>query len=433
MSERDVTRKDEYLLPVVKRWFKEEPLVIVEGKGAILKDSRGREYIDLFGLHSAASQGHCHPRVVQAVKQQAEKLMHLTYDYHNTLAAGLAEKLVAIVPEGLRKVYFLNSGSEAVECAIYVSRKFAGKSEIIGLYGAFHGRTYGARTMIGWAKYKQGGGPYLPGITHMPSYYCYRCTLGLEYPSCNLQCAKMLEDVLRYQTCGTVAAFIAEPVLASAGNIPAPDGYFKEIKKILDQNEILFIDDEVITGFGRTGKMFAIEQHGLKPDIMTMAKALGGGVPISAVACTEKVANALKPMDYFSTYGGNPLCCAAAIAAVQVLTEEKLIDRSRELGEYFLKRLGEIAQKHELIGDVRGKGLLIGVELVKNRKTKEPAVEESLRIRDEARKKGVLLPAGWGWLGNVVRLAPPLVITSEQLDKSIEVFEESLKIVEKKN
>jgi 4-aminobutyrate aminotransferase-like enzyme len=237
----------------------------------------------------------------------------------------------------------------------------------------------------------------------------------------------MLEDVLRYQSTGEVAAFIAEPMLGSAGNIPAPEGYFKEIKKILDKNGILFIADEVITGFGRTGKMFAIQHYGVRPDIMTMAKALGGGVPISAVMTTEDVARNLEPMDYFATYGGNPLVCAAAIGAIEAILEEGLVERSKKLGDYFMKRLKEIEGRHKLIGEIRGSGLLIGIELVKDKKTKEPAVEESMRLREEARNKGVILAAGWGWLGNVIRISPPLVITKEQIDKSVEVIDKSLK------
>lgn len=430
MSDKTILDKDKLLFPCVKRWFKEEPLVLTDGKASILRDKDGKEYIDLFAMHSAAITGHCHPKVIQAIKRQAEKLIHATYDFHTTPVLRLAEKLTQITPENLTRSYFVNSGSEAVELAMYTARRATGKYEIIALYGGFHGRSYGARSLIGWSKYKRGGGPFLPGILHMPSYYCYRCTFGLEYPQCGLQCAKMLKDVLIYQSGGDVAAFIAEPMLGSAGNIPAPKRYWKEIKKILDENDVLLIADEVITGLGRTGKMFAIEHYDVKPDLMTAAKGLGGGMSIYGTLATEEVATKLQPMDYFSTFGGNPLACAAALVTIDVIIKEKLVERSRDLGKYFMKRLEELAERHELIGDVRGAGLLIGVELVKDLKTKEPAVEESARLREEARKRGLILAAGWGWLGNVIRITPALVITSEQIDKSIEILDESLKVVE---
>jgi 4-aminobutyrate aminotransferase-like enzyme len=423
--------KDKLLFPCIKRWSIEELLTLTDAKGSIVRDENGKEYIDLWANHGAAVIGHCHPKVVQALKEQAEKIIHATYDFNTIPTIKLAEKLAQIVPKNLSRFYFLNSGAEAVECSIYTARRKTGKYEIIALYGAFHGRSYGARSLIGWSKYKRGGGPYLPGVLHVPSYYCYRCTFGLEYPQCGLLCARILRDVLIYQSAGDVAAFIAEPILGSAGNIPPPKGYWEEVKKILDENDILLIDDEVITGF-RTGKMFAIEHFNIEPDLMTFAKGLGGGFPIYAVAASEEVASSLQPMDYFSTFGGNPLGCAAALATIDVILSENLVEKSRILGEYFIKRLKELAERHELIGDVRGVGLLIGVELVKDLKTKDPAVSESIKLREEARKRGLILPAGWGWLGNVIRINPPLNITREQIDKSIEIIDQSLKAIKTK-
>jgi 4-aminobutyrate aminotransferase-like enzyme len=424
--------KKDGLFSCVKRWSIEEPLVLTDAKGSIIQDKNGKEYIDLWAMHGAALIGHCHPKVVSAIKEQAEKIIHATYDFNTDPAIRLVERLTSITPRNLNRYYFLNSGAESVECAIYTARRKTGKHEIIALYGAFHGRSYGARTLIGWSKYKRGGGPWLPGVLHVPSYYCYRCTLGLEFPQCGLQCAKMLRDVLMYQSAGEVAAFIAEPILGSAGNIPPPKGYWEEVRKILDENDILLIDDEVITGLGRTGKMFAIEHFNIKADLMPFAKGLGGGFPIYAVAASEDIASSLQPMDYFSTFGGNPLGCAAALATLEVILSERLVEKSRSSGEYFMQRLKELAEKHELIGDVRGAGLLLGVELVKDHRTKEPAVEESRKLREEATKRGLILPAGWGWLGNVMRINPPLNITTEQIDKSVEVIDQSLKTVESK-
>jgi 4-aminobutyrate aminotransferase-like enzyme len=420
---------EEYFLPNVKRMFK-DPMVVTEGMGAIVRDSEGKEYIDLMTEHGVNFIGHRNPEVVKAIKDQADRLISMSTDLSTIPASELARKLAEIA-KPLNRCYFLNAGAEAVECAMYLARKHKARYEIMALYGAFHGRTYGARSLVGWSGYKRGMGPYLPGVVLSPSYYCYRCSLGLEYPGCGLQCAKMLEDVIRYQSSGDIAAFIAEPVQGTAGNIPAPDGYFKEVKRILDANDILFIDDEVFTGFGRTGRIFCIEHHGVQPDIITCGKAMGGGMPISVVLTNESVAKAfaVDAMMYFTTFGSHPLSCAAALASINVILRDGLHERAARLGEYFMKRLKELAGKQELIGDVRGKGLMIGVELVKDRRTKEPAREESRRLKEECRKRGVIMPAGQGWLGNVIRMYPPAVITEEQIDKSIGALEESLKAI----
>jgi 4-aminobutyrate aminotransferase-like enzyme len=420
---------EEYFLPNVKRMFR-DPMVVVEGSGAIVRDSEGREYIDLMGEHGVNFIGHRRPEVVRAIKDQADKLIFMSTDISTSPASELAKRL-AEMAKPLNRCYFLNAGAEAVECALYLARKRKARYEVIGLYGAFHGRTYGARSLVGWSGYKKGMGPYLPGAMLAPSYYCYRCSLGLEYPGCGLQCAKILEDVIKYQSSGDIAAFIAEPIQGTAGNIPAPDGYFKEVKKILDANDILFIDDEVFTGFGRTGRIFCIEHYGVQPDIITCGKAMGGGMPISAVLTNEDVARAfaVDAMMYFTTFGSHPISCAAALASINVILGERLHERAARLGDYFMKRLRELAGKHELIGDVRGKGLMIGVELVKDRRTKEPAREESRRLREECRRRGVIMPAGQGWLGNVIRMYPPAAITEEQIDRSVEVLDESLKAI----
>ncbi|MEM2882036.1 MAG: aspartate aminotransferase family protein [Candidatus Bathyarchaeia archaeon] len=420
---------EEYFIPTVKRMFK-EPMIAAEGEGAIVRDSEGREYIDLMSEHGVNFIGHRNAEVVRAIKDQADKLIFMSTDIATAPALELAKRLAEIA-KPLDRCYFLNAGAEAVECAIYLARKHKGRYEIMGLYGAFHGRTYGARSLVGWSGYKKGMGPYLPGVSLLPSYYCYRCSLGLEYPGCGLQCAKILEDAIKYQSSGDIAAFIAEPIQGTAGNIPAPDGYFREVKKILDANDILLIDDEVFTGFGRTGKIFCIEHHGVQPDIITCGKAMGGGMPISAVLTNENVARAfaVDAMMYFTTFGSHPISCAAALASINVILRDRFHERAARLGEYFMKRLRELAGKHELIGDVRGRGLMIGVELVKDRRTKEPAREESRRLREECRRRGAIVPAGQGWLGNVIRMYPPAAITEEQIDKSIEILDDSLKAI----
>lgn len=431
-----ILEKDKYIMGITRVFPREEAVIFTEGRGAVLKDINGREYIDLFGYHAVASVGYCHPKVVEAIKRQAEKLISLSIDFNTLPPVELAEKLIKLLSDAfphISQCFFLNSGSEAVELALMLAKKFTGKYGIISLYGGFHGRTFGARSVTGYYDGKRLMGPFdMPGVTHAPSYYCYRCSLGLEYPDCGLQCAKMLDDVIMYSSVGEVAAFIAEPIQGTAGVIPAPDGYFREVKKILDRYGILFIDDEVITGFGRTGKLFGIQHYGVEPDIMTVAKALGGGAPISAVLARGEVSQALKPWDYFTTFGGNQLSCAAASAALDVIIEEDLPNRAAKMGEQAMKFLKELSEKYEIIGDVRGKGMLIGVELVKNQRTKEPAKEEALKLKMEAIKRGVFLPSTYGWLGNVIRIHPPLVITEKQMNKALQVLEECLKAVSKK-
>ena len=428
-----ILEKDKYIMGITRVFPPEEAVIFVEGKGAILKDINGREYIDLFGYHAVASVGYCHPKVVEAIRRQAERLISLSIDFNTLPPVELAEKLIKLVSAELPHIsqcFFLNSGSEAVELAQMLAKKFTHKYGVISLYGSFHGRTFGARSATGHFEGKRSMGPFdLPGVIHAPSYYCYRCSLGLEYPNCGLQCAKMLDDVIMYGSPGEVSAFIAEPIQGTAGVVPAPDGYFSEVKKILDEYGILFIDDEVITGFGKTGKLFGIQHYEVEPDIMTVAKALGGGAPISAVLARGEVSQALKPWDYFTTFGGNQLSCAAASAALDVMVEEDLPARAAKMGEQVMKVLKELSEKYEVIGDVRGKGMLIGVELVKDRKTKEPAKEEALELKIEAKKRGVFLPSTYGWLGNVMRIHPPLIITEEQMNRALDVLEECLRIV----
>jgi len=426
-----VDKQKRYLMPGRFFLYPDDPVVFVEGKGTKLIDSEGREYLDFFSAHSVMSYGHCHPKIVAAIQKQAAKLIHYTPDNYTVPMTTLAERLANINKFGLTKTFLLNSGTEAVECALFLSRKYSKKQDIIALYGAFHGRGYGARSVTSWFKYKRGMGPYLPGVTHIPSYYCYRCYFGLEYPSCGVHCAKFVEEAIKNQTSGDVAAFIAEPIQGTAGNVIPPDEYFKVVKQILDDHNILLISDEVITGFGRTGRLFAMEHYGVKPPIMTVAKALASGVPAAATMASDEVASAFEPGDYFTTYGGNPIACAAALAALDVLEEEKLVDRSRELGDYAMKLFNEMMRRRKLVGEVRGKGLLIGIELVKDRRTKEPATEEAMKIRYEARKRGLVLGSGFGWLGNCIRINPPLIISREEIDKAAGIIDESIKAVER--
>jgi 4-aminobutyrate aminotransferase/(S)-3-amino-2-methylpropionate transaminase len=416
-------------VPCVRRFLGNEPVLMVDGRGAILKDAKGREYIDLLASHGFASLiGYNHPAVVEALKEQAGKLYSLSMEFATAPVIALAERLIEVTPEPFRRVFFASAGTEVVEAGLFLAKKYTRKYEIVSLYGDFHGRSHGSRSLLGYAPLKTGLGPLLPGVTRIPSYYCYRCSLGLTYPSCGLQCAKLLEDALLYDTAGEVAVFVTEPLQGTAGNIPAPDGYFQTIKEILDRHQILLFMDEIFTAFGNTGKKFCFEHYGVTPDLLTMSKTLGGGLPISALLTTEAIAQAFappEPIQYYTTFGSNPLMAAAALAVLDIVEKEKPWEKAAAVGPYWMQGLRKLQNKYELIGDVRGKGVMIGVELVKNRTTKEPAKEESLKLKAEAAKRGLLLPAGMGWLGNTIRMIPPVVMTRDQIDHALEIMDDS--------
>lgn len=404
-----------------------EPVVIKSANGATVIDADGKRYVDCFSGISVVNSGHCNARVVEAAKKQLDLLVHAcAYVYYIEPVAKLAQKLAEISPTGLQKTFFSNSGAEAIETALKLSRKFTKKHEIISLMRSFHGRTIGTLSVTGQAGRRHAGmGPYLGSIAFAPTPYCYRCPLGLEYPGCGIQCAKMIDEVIRYSTSNDVAAFIAEPLLGEGGIIVPPKEYFKEAKRILDAYGILFIDDEVQTGFGRTGRLFGINHYGEAPDIMCVAKAIANGLPLGGSIARPDVADSFEPGDHLSTFGGNPVCCAAALANIDFILEEDLPSLATKSGEHVMHRLGELKQKHEIIGDIRGKGLMVGVELVKDRESKAPAAEETVRIRDWCREKGVLVGHG-GTLGNVLRIQPPLIIAQDQLDMAIDTIDNAL-------
>lgn len=410
-----------------------EPIVVVEGRGATVKDIEGKEYIDCFAGIAVVNAGHCPPKIVKAVKNQVERLIHCSsYTYHNLPAAELAVKLAEIVPHGLQKTFLGNSGAEAIECALKIAKKFTKRHELVALECSFHGRTLGTLSVTGQSgRRRYDMGPYLSGVAFTPAPYCYRCPFEKEYPECDLLCARRVEDIINYHTSNNVAAFIAEPVLGEGGILVPPEEYFEVAKEVLDARDILFIVDEVQSGFGRTGKMFAIEHYGAEPDIMALGKGIAGGFPLSACITRADIGDAFEPGDHLSTFGGNPVSCAAALANLEIFEEERLSEQTAEKGDYLMKRLEELKEDHELIGDVRGKGLMVGVELVRDRETKEPAVQEVSRVREEARKKGILVGSG-GVKRCTIRFQPPLVITQEELDRALTVIDGTLSNIEKR-
>lgn len=401
------------------------PIVVDHASGAQVWDENGREYLDCFSGISVVNAGHNHPRVIAAAKAQMEKLVHCaSYIYHAKPVGDLAEKMSEISPSGLTKSFFANSGAEALEGAMKLARLYTGKHEFISLHASFHGRTWGTLSITGNQGRKKRGGPYAPGVSFAPAPYAYRSLWPDDSEQCARHSAKCLEDVIRFETSSDVAAFIAEPVMGEGGIIVPPKNYFREIKKILDQYRILFIADEVQSGFGRTGKMFAVEHYGVEPDILVTAKGIADGFPLSAFTTRPEIAAAYKPGDHLSTFGGNPVSCAAALANIQVMQEENLPARAAEIGEYAMRKLRNLQNQRPIIGEVRGLGLMIGVELVRDEKL-TPANTEAEGIRDSLLKQGILVGVG-GVYGNVVRFQPPLVITKEQIDRAVAGFATAL-------
>jgi 4-aminobutyrate aminotransferase-like enzyme len=361
---------------------------------------------------------HNHPRILAAARAQMEQLVHCcSYVYHVPVVGELAARLAALTPAGLTKSFFSNSGAEANEGALRLAKQATGRHEVVALTYGFHGRTIGTLSITGNSARKKNNGPYLPGVAFAPAPYCYRCPLGLSYPSCGLACAHALAEVVRLQTSGDVAALVAEPILGEGGIIAPPPEYFEVAARIFHDDGALFIVDEVQTGFGRTGKMFGIEHFpGAAPDVVTMAKGIASGFPLGAFAAREPVSEAMKPGDHLSTFGGNPISCAAALANIAVIEEEGLVENAARQGEWLLARFRRLQEDVPLIGDVRGRGLMIGLELVRDRGTKGPAVQEARGVRAALRERGILVGVG-GVFGNVVRIQPPLSIAPEECER----------------
>src|SRR6266852_4013301 len=404
------------------------PIVIDKARGATVTDENGREYLDCFAGISVVNAGHCNPQVLAAAKAQMEKLVHCSsYIYHVKPVADLAEKIAHIAPGGLTKTFFGNGGAEAIEGAMKLARLYTGKHEFVSLHASFHGRSWGALSVTGNMGRKKRGGPYAAGVTFAPAPYAYRSQWPNDPEECGRQCAQAIEDVIRFTTADDVAAFIAEPVMGEGGIIVPPPNYFKEVRKVLDRHGILFIADEVQSGFARTGKMFAIEHYGVEPDILVTAKGIADGFPLSAFTTRLEIAAAYKPGDHLSTFGGNPVSCAAALANIQYMQDENLAACAAENGAYAMKKLCEIQKQNPLVGEVRGLGLMIGIELVRDEKL-TPANTEAEAVRDALLRQGVLVGVG-GVYGNVVRFQPPLIITREQIDRAIDAFSTELATV----
>jgi 4-aminobutyrate aminotransferase len=403
-----------------------EPVVADHGDGALLYDADGTEYIDCFAGISVTNAGHHNPKVHAAAMAQADKLVHAcSYVYHVPSVGALAEKLAEITPGKLQKTFFGNGGAEAIEGAFRLAKRFSGKREFVAIESSFHGRSFATLSVTGNSARKKGGGPYMPGVAFVPTPYCYRCFAETTPDKCDMLCARRVGEVMRLHLSGDVCAFIAEPVMGEGGIIVPPDDYFKRVKKTLDDEGVLFIADEVQSGFGRTGKMFAIEHYGVEPDIMTMAKGIADGWPLSAFTARADIADAFQIGDHLSTFGGNPVSCAAALANIAFL-QNGVIAASAKKGADLKARFENLMMEQALIGDVRGKGLMIGVELVEDRKTKVPASAAAGFVRQYCLEHNVLIGVG-GNFASVLRIQPPLVISSEQIDTTFDTIAAALR------
>jgi acetylornithine/LysW-gamma-L-lysine aminotransferase len=372
--------------------FAKKPVVLTHGKGALLWDVNGKEYVDCASSYGVAALGHCHPKIVEAIKAQAEQLITCHSCYYNDKRAEFIQKLVSITPKGLDKAFLSNSGAESVECAIKLARKATGKTEIIGLMGAFHGKTMGALSLTWDKKYREPFMPLVPDMKHVPP----------DNP-----------DKLREAITEKTAAIIMEPIRGEGGIRIPPDGYLQEVREICNKRDILLIFDEVQSSFGRTGKLFAGQNWNVTPDIMTLAKPFAGGLPIGITVAKENIMSAFKTGEHSTTFSGSPIVCAAGIAAINALIEEKLADKAAANGKYFKTQLEGLAAKHKIVKEVRGLGLMLGMELR----------YDVYGVLQKTLGRGVLvLDAG----KTVVRILPPLVITKPQIDRAITTLDEAL-------
>ncbi len=409
------------------------PAVIKDAVGAVMVDVDGKEFIDFAGGIGVNNVGHCHPKVVAAIKDQAEKLIHSCFHvgmYESYI--NLAKQLNDLAPgDFAKKTMFANSGAEAVENAIKVARYVTKRPAIIAFDNGFHGRTLMTMTLTSKIKpYKYGFGPFAPEVYRIPYPYSYRCPFGTTSPeACGDACVDHLEAFfINNVDPESVAAIIAEPIQGEGGFVTPPPQFFAKLHEVAKKYGILLIIDEVQSGAGRTGKFLAIEHWGIEPDIITQAKSIGGGMPLSAVTGRAELMDTPHPGGLGGTYSGNPISCRAAMAVLEILFQDKLLDRSKELGEILNKRFNQMMDDNEVIGEVRGKGPMLALELVKDRETKEPAADIAKKLTQVCYEKGLIL-LSCGNYGNVIRTLMPFVITDEQLDKGLSILEESLKEV----
>jgi 4-aminobutyrate aminotransferase-like enzyme len=398
------------------------PVVFESGHGVTLKDVDGNTYIDFSSGIYVTGLGHCHPKVTEAVQKAAGELMN-AHDFTTPIKMKLLEKMAEIsMGEGDHKLsgfQLYDSGTTAVEAGLRVMRAASGKFEFISFHRDFHGKTMGA---VGLARLDSSQGLRAPGFFLVPRGFCYRCAFQQTYPQCDLMCVDYIRTVIQEETAGRVAGIVLEPIQGWAGSVVPPDGWIQKIRQLCDEQNILLMADEVLTCMGRTGKMFAMQHWDTVPDVMTLGKGFGNGFPVTAMLVAEQYKEVIETISASTSYGGNPMACAAALASIEVIEEEDLCARAAHLGELLLSRMRLMQEKYSIIGDVRGMGCLLGIELVKDRQTKEPFEQAGRVVYQKAFRKGL----AWIPAGNILRMSPPLIMDDEIALKGLEIIEEAV-------
>jgi 4-aminobutyrate aminotransferase len=418
-----IAMDDKYMMTCTKT----SPLAIKKGQGIVLEDVDGNLFYDFTSGVGVCNTGHCHPKVVKAIHEQSTKLLHFAgTDYYYEPQSMLLEKIAHIGPGNHdKRVFFTNSGAESVEAAIKLSRFATKRTGFMAFLGAFHGRTMGALSLTCSKQvHKKGFAPTMPGAHHVPFAYCYRCPYHLKYPSCDIYCADAIEEnyFSRLVHPEDIAAFFVEPIQGEGGYVVPPKEFMQKIKKLCEKYGILFVSDEIQAGFGRTGKFFGIEHFDIVPDIITMAKGMGSGLPIGCIQFDAKL-NYPYEGAHSNTFGGNPVCCSASLATIEILTKDGLIQNAADVGQYFHDGLKDLQKKHPVIGDVRGIGLMQGIEIVKDPVSKEKAPGLRNAIIDEGINKG-LITIGCGT--NSIRFIPPLVIRKQEIDIALNILDQAI-------
>jgi len=422
-SRHIVAREQQHLAPGLQSIALYSGLAMARGAECTLIDEDGKEYIDFIAGIGVGSVGHCHPHYVEALKQQAERLTFGSFTTETR--ARFLELLGTLTPEGLTRIQLFSGGAEAVEAALRLAKSATRKFEFIGFWGAFHGKTGGVLGLLG-SEAKQHLGPFMPGLYLSPYASCYRCPLSLRYPECGIACAEYLREVIRYQTQGEIAAIIVEPMQGTSGNVIPPEGFLRAVQAIAKEHDALLIADEMLTGFGRTGTMWGCDHDGVVPDVMTVGKGIGGGFPISGVISTDELTRHKPfgaPSGSSSSYGGNPLAAAAGLATLEIILKENLTKNAERVGAVMLSRLEALKEKYRFVGDVRGKGLMLGIELVKDRSTKEPLPKEMTQgLFQECLKRGLVAMC----YSHIIRINPPLIIREDTALKGLAILDDAM-------
>jgi len=429
-SREIVAREARHIAPGYQSFALYSGLAMARGRGATLWDEDGNEDIDFIAGIAVGSIGHCHPHYVEALKRQAERLTFGSFTTETR--ARFLELMASITPEGLTRIQLFSGGAEAVEAGLRLAKAATGRQEVVGFWGGFHGKTGGVLGLLG-SDFKHHQGPFLPGQYSTPYADCYRCPLKLRYPDCGIACAEYVRDVIRYQTAGEIAAIIVEPIQGTAGNVIPPDGFLRAIQSVARDHGALFFADEMITGFGRTGSMWGTDHDGVVPDIMTVGKGVGGGFPLAGVVSTDKLTSSKpwsNPSFSSSSYGGNPLASAAGLAALEIILKEDLVEHSNRVGAVMLTELHRLKEKYRTVGEVRGRGLLLGIELVEDRQSRKPldrAITRDLYL--ECLRRGLVAMT----YAPTIRLNPPLVITEQAARAGLAILDDALGVVLKRH